>query len=60
MQDNSFPNVTWTKFELCNDNQTEAFEDMCWELFHLELLKESEAPHADHNNPGVGRSKLCA
>ena len=53
MSDFSFPNVTWTQFAQCNDNRTEAFEDMCWELFHIEFLKENNVPHANHNHPGV-------
>ena len=53
MTDFYFSNVTWIQFDLCNDNQTEAFEDMCWELFHIVILKEADVPHSDHNNPGV-------
>ena len=53
MSDFSFPNVTWTQFAQCNDNRSYAFEDMCWELFHIEFLKENNVPHANHNHPGV-------
>ena len=48
-----YPNLNWAQFEICNDNKTEAFEDMCRDLFICEYLKESKNPHSDHNNPGV-------
>ncbi len=53
MSGSSFPNITWTQFELYNDNRTDSFENMCWELFHIEMLKEKDVPHANPNNPGV-------
>lgn len=48
-----YPNLSWAQFEMFNDNTTEAFEEMCKDLFICEYLKESNNPHADHNNPGV-------
>lgn len=48
-----YPNISWAQFEMFNDNRTEAFEDMCKDLFICEYLKDSNNPHADHNNPGV-------
>lgn len=49
----NFPNCTWGQFELCNDNYTEAFENLSLQLFYREFLKETAVPHANHNNPGV-------
>ena len=48
-----YPHLSWALFEIYNDNRTEAFEDMCRDLFICEYLKESKNPHSDHNNPGV-------
>ena len=48
-----YPNLSWAQFELFNDNTTDAFEEMCKDLFICEYLKDSSNPHADHNNPGV-------
>lgn len=49
----SYPNLTWPQFAVCNDNATDAFEDMARRLFWLEFLGSSTIPHSDHNNPGV-------
>ena len=46
-------NITWPYFLYCNDNPTEAFEDMCRRLFIAEYLKGKKRPHTDHNTPGV-------
>ena len=48
-----YPNITWAQFEMFNDNRTDAFEEMCKDLFICEYLKDSNNPHANHNNPGV-------
>lgn len=48
-----YPNISWAQFEMFNDNRTDAFEEMCKDLFICEYLKDSNNPHADHNNPGV-------
>ena len=48
-----YPNLNWAQFEVINDNRTDAFEEMCTDLFFCEYLKERRNPHADHNNPGV-------
>lgn len=48
-----YPNISWAQFEMFNDNRTDAFEEMCRDLFICEYLKDSNNPHADHNNPGV-------
>lgn len=48
-----YPNLSWAQFEMFNDNKTDAFEEMCKDLFICEYLKDSKIPHADHNNPGV-------
>ena len=48
-----YPNLGWAQFEIFNDNKTDAFEEMCKDLFICEYLKNAKLPHADHNNPGV-------
>lgn len=48
-----YTNISWAQFEVFNDNRTEAFEEMCKDLFIWEYLKGSQNPHADHNTPGV-------
>lgn len=52
-QSTIYPNLNWHLFAMCNDNATDAFEDMCRDLFYCEYLHESINPHSDHNNPGV-------
>ena len=52
-QNTFYPNLSWAQFEMYNDNRTEAFEEMCKDLFTCEYLKDSCNPHSDHNNPGV-------
>ena len=52
-QSTLYPNLNWAQFEVFNDNRTDAFEEMCKDLFVCEYLKEECIPHADHNNPGV-------
>lgn len=49
----NYPNCTWRQFEVCNDDCTTAFEDMVTRLFYREILKETEVPHANAQNPGV-------
>ena len=46
-------NITWSQFEMCNDNPTKAFEDMCRRLFTADFLKNKVRPHSDHNNAGI-------
>ena len=48
-----YPNISWAQFEMFNDNRTDAFEEMCKDLFICEYLKDNNNPHADHNNPGI-------
>lgn len=48
-----YPNLTWPQFAVCNDDATDAFEDMARRLFSLEFLGNGTIPHSDHNNPGV-------
>lgn len=50
---NNYPNINWSQFSVCNDNPTQAFEDMCRQLFECEFLNDEKLPHSDHNNPGV-------
>lgn len=50
---NNYPNINWPQFSVCNDNPTQAFEDMCRQLFECEFLNDEKLPHSDHNNPGV-------
>lgn len=52
-QSNIYPNLNWNQFAVFNDNATDAFEDMCRDLFYCEYLHETRNPHSDHNNPGV-------
>lgn len=52
-QSTFYPNLNWEQFAICNDNRTDAFEDMCRDLFYCEYLNEVRNPHSDHNNPGV-------
>ena len=49
----NLPNCTWNQFKVCNDNQTEAFEDLSRQLFYQEILRENDIPHANAQNPGV-------
>ena len=49
----NLPNCTWDQFKVCNDNQTEAFEDLSKQLFYQEILRENDIPHANAQNPGV-------
>jgi len=50
--DNS-PKLRWERFADCNDNATEAFEEMCRRLFTAEYLKGQDIPHSNANNKGV-------
>lgn len=52
-QQRIYPNLSWSLFEIYNDNKSEAFEEMCKDLFICEYLKNMINPHADHNTPGV-------
>ena len=52
-QSTIYPNLSWQQFAVFNDNATDAFEDMCRDLFYCEYLHETRNPHSDHNNPGV-------
>lgn len=52
-QSTIYPNLSWSLFEINNDNKTDSFEDMCRDLFYCEYLHEKRNPHSDHNNPGV-------
>ena len=52
-QSTIYPNINWHQFVVFNDNTTDAFEEMCKDLFYCEYLHETRNPHADHNNPGV-------
>lgn len=52
-QSTIYPNLNWAQFEVCNDNKTDAFEEMCRDLFAHEFVDDSCNIHADHNNPGV-------
>ncbi|MBP3856535.1 MAG: hypothetical protein IK990_13095 [Ruminiclostridium sp.] len=56
---NSYPNVTWDQFNVCNDDKTTAFEDMCRRIFTAEFLKGQSIPHSDHNTPGVEVLPIC-
>lgn len=47
------PNITWPWFEVYNDDQQSAFEEMCRRLFEAEFLRGQKLPHTDHNTPGV-------
>lgn len=51
--DKNYPNLTWSQFAVCNDDATDAFEDMARRLFSLEFLGKGTVPHSNHNNPGV-------
>lgn len=52
-QSTIYPNLSWAQFEMYNDNKTDAFEELCKDLFICEYLNDGKIPHADHNNPGV-------
>ena len=54
-QSTIYPNINWHQFAVINDNATDAFEDMCRDLFFCEYLHETRNPHSDHNNPGSCR-----
>jgi hypothetical protein len=49
----AFPNITWPRFNDCNEDASTAFEDMCRRIFIAEFLKGPKTPHANPNNPGI-------
>ena len=40
-QSTIYPNLNWAQFEVCNDNKTDAFEEMCRDLFAHEFVDDS-------------------
>lgn len=45
--------ISWTQFELCNENPQTAFENMCRWLFNEFFFDGKALLHSDPNNPGV-------
>lgn len=45
-----YPNLSWAQFEMFNDNTTDAFEEMCKDLFICEYLKDSNNPHKEQDD----------
>lgn len=42
-QSTIYPNLSWSLFEINNDNKTDSFEDMCRDLFYCEYSEESRS-----------------
>lgn len=49
---NRHPSITWPVFEMCNENHTEAFEDMTRKLFNAHFAGNQELI-SDGINPGI-------
>lgn len=45
--------ITWSQFEICNSDKSNAFESMCRLLFKHTYLNNINTYHSNSNNPGV-------
>ena len=45
--------ISWSQFEVCNDNCQIAFENMCRWLFNDYFFKGKALLHSNPNNPGI-------
>ena len=45
--------ITWSQFEICNQNAREAFEKLSWALFNDFFFGGKRILHSDPNNPGI-------
>ncbi|EOD5300596.1 hypothetical protein ACJXVI_001764 [Enterococcus faecium] len=46
-------NITWSNFEIVNENPREAFEDMSRMLFKKRFLAQNTILNSKHNHPGI-------